>query len=734
MAAPPALIPQPAELTPGQGVLRIHAGTPIRVAVGDSDAAHTARYFSELVARTRGIELAERSGGSALRAITLKRQPGLAAEAYRLTVTPRGATITASTDAGLFYGAVTLWQLLPPGHGAVDIPTLRIVDAPAYPWRGLMLDSARHLQSPQFIRRMIDWMAWHKLNVLHWHLTDDQGWRLEIRKYPRLCTVGAWRVPAALRPLTGDDTLGDRYGGCYTQGEVREIVAFAATRHVTIVPEIEMPGHAQAAIAAYPALGSLDGSPPPVSAKWGVHTYLYNLEPATFTFLEDVLSEVIELFPGRYVHIGGDEAVKDQWRAAATVQARARVLGISDADALQDYFTQHIGQFLAAHGRRLVGWDEILRPELAADAIVMSWRGTTGAHAAAVAGNDTVLTPWPTLYLDNRQSGLSSEPPGRTRIVSLEQVYRFELRDPSLNAEQQRHLLGVQGNLWTEHIRTEQRLEWMALPRAAAIAELGWSLPARRQWPDFVGRLAAFIPRYHALGIHAADSVFAIDARITESASGVEVVFANQAGSGDIRYTTDGREPTVASHHYTNPFTVPPGTQIRAAAFAAGTQISATWSRNLQQQPLARRSSRELELCSDGVGLLLEPPGAATDTSTILALDIMNPCWIYRHADLTGGAHLSAAAVPLPFNFELGAQERMIRRGDAHTPAGELEIRIDGCDSSPVATIPLPLVSAAATLPAVALAPIPGRHDLCLRFARPSLEPMWALDWVEVGE
>ena len=248
-----------------------------------------------------------------------------------------------------------------------------------------MLDSVRHFQSPAFIESMIDWMAWHKLNVLHWHLTDDQGWRLEIRRYPRLTEIGAWRIPAIVPGSVPDAPIGammraiEPYGGFYTQAQVREIVAYAATRHVLIVPEIDVPGHAQAAIAAYPELGAAD-RPLAVSARWGVHTHLFNVEPATFEFLDNVLSEVIALFPGPYVHLGGDEAVKDEWNASAAVQARARALGIGDSEALQDYFTQRLARYLAAHGRRLIGWDEILRPGLAQDAIVMSWHGVSGAH------------------------------------------------------------------------------------------------------------------------------------------------------------------------------------------------------------------------------------------------------------------------------------------------------------------------------------------------------------------
>ncbi|HEV7714679.1 MAG TPA: beta-N-acetylhexosaminidase, partial [Steroidobacteraceae bacterium] len=465
----PAVVPLPAEIVAGEGTFEIRANTPIRVPAGDAEAAATARYLADLLWRARGLKLtvqpdsrADQGAHSGIPAISLNRQPDLGAEGYHLDVTPGALRISATSGAGLFYGAVTLWQLLPNGRGAGQVPAQMIKDAPVYAWRGLMVDSARHFQSPQFLKSMLDWMAWHKLNVFHWHLTDDQGWRVEIRKYPRLTSVGACRVPATASSITPP-----LYCGYYTQAQVRDIVAYAASRHIQVIPEIDIPGHAQAPVAAYPALGAASGPPPPVSAKWGVHPYLFNIEPATFTFIEDVLDEVMALFPSPYIHVGGDEVVKDQWMASPAVQARVRALGISDVEALQTYFTQEIGRFLVKRGRRLVGWDEILQPGLASDAIVMSWRGVDGAHAAAIAGNDTVLSPWPTLYFDNRQAALASEPPGRLRVISLEDVYRFEPRDPTLTAAERAHLLGVQANLWTEHIRTEDRLEWMALPRAA---------------------------------------------------------------------------------------------------------------------------------------------------------------------------------------------------------------------------------------------------------------------------
>jgi hexosaminidase len=547
--------------------------------------------------------------------------------------------------------------------------------------------------------------------------------------------VGAWRV----------DPDGTRYGGFYTQNEVRDIVRFAATRHVQIVPEIEMPGHATAAIAAYPSVGAAPDGELRVSARWGVHTHLFNLEPHTFGFLEDVLAEVIELFPSPTIHIGGDEAVKDEWNASPEVQARARELGIRDSGALQAYFTQRIGRYLAAHGRRIVGWDEILQPGLGKDAIVMSWHGVAGAHTAALAGNDAILAPWPTLYFDNRQSALPTEPPGRMKVVSLEDVYGFEPHDAALSEVQRHHVLGIQANLWTEHMRTEERVQWMALPRAAAVAEVGWSAPQRRRWPDFLERLVPMFARYRALGLNYADSVFAPAAQISRNAGSYTVTLSNQAGAaapGEIRFTLDGREPLAQSARYGTPLTVPAGTEVRAAAFAGAEQVSRTWTKRFDAAAALRRDSHDLELCSDDIGLLLEPghrgDAAGADAANApLAVDIMNPCWIDRGVDLSGGPRIMAAVVPLPFNYELGADAAKIRVGDARSAEGELEVHADACDTPALALVPLaPAASdrAVTILPAQRLPPLPGRHDLCLRFARPRLDPLWAIDWLEVGE
>ena len=309
------------------------------------------------------------------------------------------------------------------------------------------------------------------------------------------------------------------------------------------------------------------------------------------------------------------------------------------------------------------------RPGLASDAIVMSWRGATGAHAAAVAGNDTVLSPWPTLYFDNRQGALPYEPPGRMRVISLEDVYRFEPRDPTLTAAQQKHVLGLQANLWTEHIRTEDRVEWMALPRAAAVAEVGWTAPERRDWTQFLQRLVPMFAKYREAGLHYSDSAFAVDARLASAGEEVHVTLANQAHFGDIRYTTDGHEPTAKSPTYSTPLHVPVGTELRAATFVGEQAVTGVLRRTLDAKTLARRSSRELDLCTDGVALLLEPNAFGSGPRPLLAVDIMNPCWIYREVDLTRGARLTAAVGQLPFNFEIRAWRISKLNGNCPTAA-----------------------------------------------------------------
>ena len=657
---PPAVIPAPSEVVPLDGAFELTARTAISAGDG-GDAARVARHFADLVQRTRHMQLpvTTASGGDIV--FRLDGQRTASPEAYSLSIRPDGVTVSASDRRGLFYGAVTLWQLVGtgPSKTPIRVPALQIADEPRFRWRGVMLDSARHYQSPAYIERFIDWMALHKLNVLHWHLTDDQAWRLEIRKYPRLTEVGAWRLPAG--------PAQPRYGGFYSQDTVRRIVHYAQERNVTIVPEIEMPGHATAALVAYPELAVDGAAPAAVPADWGIYPNLFNIEDGTFAFFEDVLAEVFELFPGDYVHVGGDEAVKDQWRASPRVQALMREREIADEHALQSYFVQRVGRFVSAHGRRLVGWDEILEGGLAPDATVMSWRGIDGALAAAAAGHDTILSPWPILYLDNRQGTAASEPPGRGRIVSLEDVYRFDPLPAAIAPERRHHVLGVQANLWTEHMRTEERVQWMAVPRAAALAEVGWSPRERLDFADFRSRLETATGWYRTLGFGYADTAF-----------------------------------------------------------------------RAESSPAARvRRSQGLKTCSDKLVLNLEDDAPVAGERAVFLVDIMEPCWIFEGAELAQVTAIAATVGQFPFNFQIGKERDAIHLRPPQGPDGELEVRIDGCEGERIAAMPLgPAAGNAAVtrLPAAAIAVRAGRHDLCLTFTGRSIDPMWAIDSIELLE
>jgi hexosaminidase len=718
----PAVVPNPASLKRGTGEFRVGAGTAIRVKAGDVAARQAASYLADLWKHSGYGELPVQSGEARDGAINVssEAQEARTAEGYRLEASAARITLSAPGANGLIYASGTLWQLACREEAGVSVPSVVIDDAPRFAWRGLLLDSARHFQSPEFIRRFIDSMALHKLNVLHWHLTDDQAWRLEIRKYPRLTSVGAWRVPAGaaaredIDPATGKPRL---YGGFYTQSQVRSIVAHAATRGVTIVPEIDLPGHASAAIVAYPQLAAdPKARPTQVPADWGVYSNVYAAREPTFRFLEDVFTEVIALFPGRYVHIGGDE-VQDKH--------------------VQPQFTKRLGRFLDSHGRRLVGWDEILEGGVPPSAVVMSWRGIDGAITASSKGYDTVLAPDPTLYFDNRQGLGSDEPPGRLRILaSLESVYAFEPMPTKIPEEARKHVLGLQGNLWTEHIRTEERVAWMAFPRAAAIAELGWSQPERRDWRDFERRVSALFARYDALGVPHADSAFAVEARITYAGARepAKVALSTQTGYGDIRYTMDGSTPTAASAPYAGPFEAPLGSQVHASTFDGNRSLSRPRAFAVRKDLEQRRTSQELKLGGNAVALAIEDDAPLAGARAVFSVDLFNPRWIFEGARLDGVDTIVASVGQVPFNFQVGDEWKKVAFSKPQTREGELEVRLDDCDGEVIARLALaPAASSqGVTTLRASITPRAGTHNLCLRFAQHGIDPFWVLDWVQL--
>ena len=738
-ASPLPLIPLPASTVQEQGEFVVQANTPIRVAASDATALQAAQYFATLLQRTRGATLTIANAASSAPAIEFASDPAAPAgnEAYVLTVTPAGVRVRARSAAGLFYGGITLWQLLTADATRglpVTVQGVRIEDAPRFAWRGFMLDSARHLQTVDQIKQVLDQMAQHKLNVFHWHLTDDQGWRLEIKRYPKLTEVGACRIPAG---AAGRDAQGQPrpYCGYYTQDQVRDIVAYAAARHITVVPEIDMPGHAQAAIAAYPELG-VTGTAPPVSPDWGVNPYLYNVDDATFTFLEGVLDEVMALFPGSYIHVGGDEAVKDQWRASKAVQAHMRRLGVKDETALQSWFVTRIERYLDARGRRLIGWDEILEGgPLPPKASVMSWRGIQGAVEAAREGHDVVLTPSNLTYFNRMQSDAADEPSSHDYPTPLKAVYDFDAIPVDLEDAHRHHVLGAQANLWTEHVRTFGNVQHKMFPRLAALAEGVWTPKARRDFDGFLQRLAPQLYRYRQLGIAPADSAFAV--KIAAAPLGVDrtrITLSNQTGFGEIRYTLDGSEPTAASTRYAAPLDLPMPTTLKAASFAGTRALARARSRVLDAGALRTRAAEELTSCSNGLVLRLEDDAPFEGPRAVLQVDILDACWIWKAADLDGIAALRATVANLPYNFQLGEDIKKVKLRAPATAEGELEVRLDTCAGPRIATLPLASASkhdATSTLEGP-LAAATGVHDLCFTFTGRTPDPLWAIDAVQL--
>lgn len=741
----PPLIPMTAEVRTASGSLALDAHTLVRYPPGDTAAKAAAEYLAAEIRRSRGLPLTVTASYDATAgAILLKTDPDASVdkpEGYTLDVGSSGARISARSSAGLFYGAVTLWQLATADgkQGSTAIPAVTIRDWPRFAWRGLMLDVARHFHDVTEVKQVLDAMAEHKLNVFHWHLTDDQGWRIEIKRYPKLTSVGAWRTP----PGAGTHGEPERYGGFYTQAQIRNVVAYAAARHITVVPELDMPGHAQAAVAAYPELVGVTGERPKVSVDWGVNPYLYNVDDKSFTFIENVLDEVMALFPSTYIHLGGDEAVKDQWKNSPAVQAKMKSLGIADENALQSWFTDRLGDYLGKHGRRLIGWDEILEGGLPRTASVMSWRGVQGAIDAAKQGHDVVLAPAGWMYFDNLQSDRADEPNGRLSVLGLERVYGFEPVDASLTPEQAGHVLGTEAALWAEFIPSSGHVQHALYPRVDAMSEIAWSPKEARGWNGFLQRLPAQWRRYAALGIAASDTAFAPAIHVDEAVPAIlssgkaTVRIDNQTNFGALRYTTDGSMPGANATPYTGAFKVTLPTTVRAAVFAPdGTQLAAARSRTIDRASLLTRRNGEFTKCPDGgLGLRvpLLPDLGAMDTP-VYDVDLFHSCWLYPKAPLDGISSIHVDMARLARNYSLAHDQSKVISYPAKTANGELEIHQDTCAGPLLASLPLPPGKALGERFSLdgALPRSVGEHDLCLRVTAPIDGPLYGLGKVQL--
>jgi len=571
-------------MAPGIGYFELNEDTQIEI---DSDIAELqlpADYLQSWLAQ-QSLDL---NTGATGQKIKLSLREGLASEAYLLTITQKGVLIQGGAPQGVFYGIQTLQQLIQQqstGALPVEIPCVHIEDEPAFAYRGLLLDVGRHMFPVDFIKKYIDLLAQYKMNRFHWHLTEDQGWRIEIKQYPKLQKVAAYRDETIVGHLNDYPRRydGKRYGGYYTQEEVREIVQYAQERFVTIIPEIEMPGHAQAALAAYPEL-SCGGGDIKVKTEWGVSEEVYCPTEATFTFLENVLTEVMDLFPSEYIHIGGDECPKTRWEESAFCQELIKKENLEDEAGLQSYFIQRMEKFLNENGRQIIGWDEILEGGLAPNATVMSWRGEEGGIEAAQQGHDVIMTPTSHCYLDYYQFQHPDEPLAIGGYLPLEKVYRYHPVPEELSEEEAKYILGVQGNLWTEYISTPEKAEYMAFPRGLALAETGWTKQDNKSFDGFIDRLENHLRWLKSADVNAANPLYHLQTELEQESSGTwKLRFTNLANTGQIYYTTDGSEPGPASKVYNGPILLNSTGIYRGQAFAENETLGRSAQVNFQQ-------------------------------------------------------------------------------------------------------------------------------------------------------
>lgn len=510
-------------------------------------------------------------------------------EGYKLNILPKRIEIRASSDQGAFYAVQSLRQMLPAEfengsyrESEALIPCISISDAPQFVYRGMHLDVGRHLFSVDFIKKYIDALAMLKMNTFHWHLTEDQGWRIEIKKYPRLQEISSFRDQTLVGHYRNQphQYSGIKYGGYYTQEEIKEVVAYAQERFVTIIPEIELPGHSQAAIAAYPELGCT-GKQVEVAQKWGVFEHIYCTKEETFDFLENVLDEVMVLFPSHYIHIGGDEAPKSNWETCNDCQQKIEDEGLKDEHELQNYFITRIEKYLNSNGRQIIGWDEILEGGLAPNATVMSWRGVDGAIEAAKQDHNVIMTPTSHCYFDYYQSENEDEPLAIGGYLPLEKVYSFNPIPEELSEQESKFVLGAQGNIWTEYMPTSEQVEYMAFPRILAMSELVWAKETNKSYKNFIPRVENFHKRLDALSINYANHLYEVEGKLVTGKGNLTYQLSTLTTGKDIRFTKDGTEPTLDSNIYIEPIDLTESIGINSAIFNHEKKLGSTFSETI---------------------------------------------------------------------------------------------------------------------------------------------------------
>ena len=584
-AAVPQIIPQPRFVQAGEGSFTITRSTPVYVDIASPEILRTVEFLNERLQKAGGFTLNVISNDDPLHhrdeGAVLILDAGLMKEAYNLEINQKNILIEYGSGAGIFYAIQTLFQLLPDAIFADSkqpgvkwsVPCCSIEDEPRFPYRGMHLDCCLHFFDIPFLKRYIDLMALHKVNRFHWHLTEDQGWRIEIKKYPLLTEKGQWRKETVVGSLYSGIYDGKPHGGFYTQEEARDLIRYAAERYVTIIPEIEIPGHSLAAISCYPELSCGLEDHYETATKWGIFKQVYCTKETTFKFLEDVFDEIIDLFPSELIHIGGDECPKTSWKQCPHCQEVIKREGLKDEYELQSWFIQRMEKYINSKGRQIIGWDEILEGGLAPNARVMSWLGEEGGIKAAQQHHEVVMAPYPKYYLDYWQGDPDSEPLAMGGPTLLRTMYEYNPVPEVLTPEEQRYIIGVEGCVWTEYMPTPARVEYMAWPRMCAIAEAGWTR-APKDWDGFTRRLETHLGRLDRMDVGYCHNFWDpfIDFHKDTEYSKV-VTMSVDAPDAEIRYTLDGSAPTAASLLYEGPFAINRQQRVTAAAFRNGKQI-----------------------------------------------------------------------------------------------------------------------------------------------------------------
>ncbi|MGZ3915938.1 MAG: glycoside hydrolase family 20 protein [Flavisolibacter sp.] len=626
------IIPQPVSLQLKEGSFIIDNNTTLKINPASPDLRAAAVFFNAYFKSITGRNLPVNTIKKKSMEFRLSRIAEIGEEGYLLNVSPTTVLIRANTKAGILYGLQSLFQTLPAvrTNAVLKIPSMDIKDYPRFKWRGMHLDVSRHFFSPALVKEYIDLMASYKINTFHWHLVDDQGWRIEIKKYPNLTGTGAWRVDHTemvwgTRPQAKEGEAAS-YGGYYTQDQIKEIVQYAQERNITIVPEIEMPGHSAAAIASCPYLSC--SQLPQLPMTGGDYTNISSNycagNDSVFLFLQDVLTEVMHLFPSTYIHVGGDEVDKTAWKSCPRCQARIQAEGLKNEEELQSYFIKRIEKFLISKHRKMIGWDEILEGGLAPEATVMSWRGESGGIEAAKMNHDVVMTPGTPVYFDHYQGDPATEPLAIGGFNTLKKVYGYEPVPGELNEEQAKHVLGAQANLWTEYITTAEQVEYMVLPRMLALAEVVWSPKETRNWNSFNERLQSQYRAFDQKGLHYSKGNFKVEIKPFSQNGQLFVNLLTEAYKGEVYYTTDGQEPSLQSKKYVEPIHIDSTMVLKAVTVVGGKVMS---TRPAQQSFTIHKAIGKNVMYTNPVSNYYMADGPNSLTDGVRGTDAVNQYW-----------------------------------------------------------------------------------------------------------